>query len=143
MWSSVARLRLRIAGAVVAVAATGCATRAYEPCPVPWSGPLPNDAFERCKAVLERHAERLAIADRTPLRLQTGWAAVDDVAGERRWTVLGDDRVLPLGLAVVVEVRCLREPWLGAPGWGEVRGDAFAERAFAAELAEALSSPRR
>lgn len=135
--------RLLVAAlAAIAGATSGCATTAYAPCPVPWSGPLPPDAFERCKAVLARHADRLAIADRDPLRLQTDWWAADDVAGERRWTVLGDASTRPVGLAVVVEVRCLREPWLGAPGWGEVRGDAFAERAFAAELAEALANPR-
>lgn len=132
---------LRVASAaVIAGALTACATTAYAPCPVPWDGPLPADAFERCKVVLERHADRLAIADRMPLRLQTDWVAADDVAGERRWTVLGDDSVMPVGLAVVVELRCLREPWLGAPGWGAACGDAFAERALAAELAEALSS---
>ncbi|MBL8738463.1 MAG: hypothetical protein JNL12_18680 [Planctomycetes bacterium] len=138
-WPIAARLLLAASAAVLAGAHTACATTAYAPCPVPWDGPLPDDAFERCKAVLERHADRLAIADRMPLRLQTGWVAADDVAGERRWTVLVDDGVEPEGLAVVVELRCLREPWLGSPGWGEACGDAFAERALAAELAEALS----
>jgi hypothetical protein len=140
-WSFVAWLPLAVAGATMAAAMTACATTAYAPCPVPWDGPLPVDAFERCKAVLGRHADRLAIADRQPLRLQTDWVAAHDVAGERRWTVLTDDSTAPVGLAVVVELRCLREPWLGAPGWGEPVGDAFAERAFAAELAEALASP--
>ncbi|MFO1030029.1 MAG: hypothetical protein U1F60_03030 [Planctomycetota bacterium] len=106
---------------------------------MPWEGPLPADAFERCKAVLGRHAGRLAIADREPLRLQTGWVGADDVAGERRWTVLCDDSVVPVGLAVVVELRCLREPWFGTPGWGEPVGEPFAERALAAELADALA----
>lgn len=117
-----------------------CATTAYAPCPVAWEGPLPADAYERCKAVLEVRASRLAIADRAPLRLQTEWQAAEDVAGERRWTVLLDDSVEPPGLAVVVELRCLREPWLGSPGWGEPVGEPFAERELAAQLAEALGS---
>lgn len=139
--SFAARLLLVASGAAIVGALTACATTAYAPCPVPWDGPLPADVFERCKAVLERHADRLAIADRQPLRLQTDWVAAADVAGERRWTVLSDDSTAPVGLAVVVELRCLREPWLGAPGWGEPSGDAFLERALAAELADALSSP--
>ena len=141
-WSFAALRSLVVVGATMAGAMTACATAAYAPCPVPWNGPLPDDAFERCKAVLDRHADRLAIADRQPLRLQTDGVAADDVAGERRWTVLGDDSIAPVGLAVVVELRCLREPWLGAPGWGAPSGDPFVERAFAAELAEALSSRR-
>lgn len=118
-----------------------CATTAYAPCPVAWQGPLPVDAYDRCKAVLEVRASRLAIADRAPLRLQTEWQAAEDVAGERRWTVLQDDSVEPPGLAVVVELRCLREPWLGSPGWGEPVGEPFAERELAAQLAEALGAP--
>lgn len=128
--------------AAVAALAAACHSARYEACPVPLTAPLPADAFDRCQQVLRQHGGGLVTADASPLRLQTGWAPVDDPPGERRCTVFVDDAVDPPGLAVVVELRWLRESWFGIPGWSEPRGDDAAERALAEALAKALAAER-
>ncbi|MFN8826473.1 MAG: hypothetical protein ACK501_16005 [Planctomycetota bacterium] len=128
--------------AAVAALAGACRSAPYAACPVPLTAPLPADAFERCQQVLLQQGGGLVTADASPLRLQTGWAAVDDPPGERRCSVFVDDAVDPPGLAVVVELRWLRESWFGIPGWSEPRGDDAAERALAEALAKALAAER-
>ena len=136
--SSIARTVL----ATVAALAVACHSAPYAACPVPLTVPLPADAFERCQQVLLQQGGGLVVADASPLRLQTGWAAVDDPPGERRCSVFVDDAVDPPGLAVVVELRWLQESWFGVPGWSEPRGDDAAERALADALAKALRDER-
>lgn len=139
--SRIARLaELRSHLLLLAVAA--CRGPAYVACPVNLDRPLPSDTFERCQQVLRQQGAGLAIAQRSPLRLQTGWTPVDDPPGERRMSVFLDDSVEPPGLAVVVELRWLQESWFGVPGWSEPRGDDVAERALAEALAVALRSER-
>lgn len=128
--------------AVVLALVAACHSAPYSACPVPLTAALPADAFERCQQVLLRQGGGLVIADASPLRLQTGWAAVDDPPGERRCSVFVDDAVDPPGLAVVVELRWLQESWFGVPGWSEPRGDDAAERALADALAKALRDER-
>lgn len=128
--------------AAVAALAAACHTAPYSACPVPLTAPLPADAFERCQQVLLQQGGGLVTASASPLRLQTGWAAVDDPPGERRCSVFVDDAVDPPGLAVVVELRWLQESWFGVPGWTEPRGDDAAERALAEALAKALRDDR-
>lgn len=110
---------------------------AYRPCPVDVPGPLPADAFDRCREALLARYETLVLAQAQPLRLQTDWLDAPEVRGERRVSVFTDEA----GLAVVVEVRWLREPWFGAPEWSSVRGDPAAEREVADWLRAALTSP--
>ena len=124
------------------LAVAACRGAAYVACPVAVDRPLPADTFERCQQVLRQLGAGLTVAQREPLRLQTGWAPVDDPPGERRSSVFLDDTVDPPGLAVVVELRWLQESWFGVPGWSEPRGDDAAERALAAALAAALRSER-
>lgn len=124
------------------VLAAACASPPYEPCPVPWQGPLPPDVFQRCREQLLRGYPGLLVADAEPLRLQTAWLATSDPPGERRAAVFLDDRRQPPGLAVVVELRWLRESWITTPGWSEVHGDDAAERELAAAIAAALKAPR-
>lgn len=128
--------------AVVLALVAACHSAPYSACPVPLTAPLPADAFERCQQVLLQQGGGLVTADASPLRLQTGWAAVGDPPGERRCSVFVDDAVDPPGLAVVVELRWLRESWFGVPGWSEPRGDDAAERALADALAKALRDER-
>jgi len=128
--------------AVVLALVAACRSAPYSACPVLLTAPLPAEAFERCQQVLLRQGGGLVIADASPLRLQTGWAAVDDPPGERRCSVFVDDAVDPPGLAVVVELRWLQESWFGVPGWTEPRGDDAAERALAEALAKALRDDR-
>lgn len=131
-----------VAFAALATVSAACGSTPYAACPVPLTAPLPADAFDRCQQVMRQQGGGLVVADASPLRLQTGWAAVDDPPGERRCSVFVDDTVDPPGLAVVVELRWLRESWIGVPGWSEPRGDDAAERQLAAALAEALRGER-
>lgn len=137
-----APLVVRAVSAAVVALAAACHSAPYSACPVPLTAPLPADAFERCQQVLLQQGGGLVTASASPLRLQTGWAAVDDPPGERRCSVFVDDAVDPPGLAVVVELRWLRESWFGVPGWSEPRGDDAAERALAEALAKALAAER-
>lgn len=129
-------------GLVLGSLFAACASSPYAACPVPFDPPLPSDAFARCQQVLLQRGGGLVVADAAALRLQTGWAPVDDPPGERRCSVFLDDSVAPPGLAVVVELRWLQESWLGVPGWSEPRGDDAAERALAEDLAAALRRGR-
>jgi hypothetical protein len=125
--------RSAAAVALVAIAVGACTVR-YRPCPV--DGPLPADAFVRCRDLLRAVCGPLAIADAEPLRLQTEWYEVPGRGLERRASVAHDGE----GLGVVVEARWLRETLIGAPEWSEVRVDRAAERELAERLAAALAS---
>lgn len=118
---------------VLALSVGACTVR-YRPCPV--AGPLPPDAFERCRDLLRAVCGPLAIADSQPLRLQTEWFEVADRGLERRVSVAQEGE----GLGVVVEARWLRETLTGAPEWSEVRIDRAAERQLADRLEAALAS---
>ncbi len=118
---------------LLAFVAAGCAVT-YQPCPVP--GPVPVDAFARCRqALLTRYGE-LAFAEPEPLRLQTDWVEMADLPGERRISVFADGD----GLGVVVEARWLRERMFEPPEWSEVRADPAAERELARWLGDVLTS---
>ncbi|MCB9887617.1 MAG: hypothetical protein H6838_19150 [Planctomycetes bacterium] len=126
----------RRAAVLVALAAAGCAVP-YRACPVELPGPVPADAFARCRqALLARYGE-LAFAEPDPLRLQTDWVEVDELPGERRISVYADGAEL----SVVVEARWLRERWFDTPEWSEVRADPATERQLARWLGEVLTSP--
>lgn len=126
---------------VLATAAlgTGCASSPYEPCPVECVLPLPADAFVRCRRALARDFGPLAEADEAAFRLQTAWSPVADPPGERRATVFRESSARG-DLAVVVELRWLRESLFGLPGWTTARGDAAAERDLAARIRSALAA---
>lgn len=112
-----------------------CAVTPYQPLPVEVPGGLPPDAWDRVRGLLLQRYGGLALADEDGFRLQTPWVpmATGDQPAEQRATVFrqAEDR-----LAVVVEVRFLRFPTWGTPGWGPVQGDAQRER----ELADALAA---
>lgn len=127
------------AGLAVATAA-GCRTPAYAPCPVELAAPLPADAFQRCRDVLRQRYGRLEVVDAGAFRLQSGWSAIQDPAGEQRATVFREDAAGENELVVVVEVRWPAVPLLGAPSWTGPRGDAAAERELAALLRDALTA---
>jgi hypothetical protein len=112
-----------------------CTVRPYEPCPVAWSGPLPADAFATCQRVLAARYGALQVADPEAFLLQSAWAPVADPPGERRASVFLDRGEL----AVVVEVRWVREPVLGLPEWSSIAADQAAERQLAVALAEQLA----
>lgn len=118
----------------------GCAAPPYAPCPVELDQPPPADAFARCREVLLRRYQDLAVADEVGFRLQTEWVPVQDPVGERRATVYREGGAASGGLVVVVELRWLAAPWFGLPNWSQPRGDATAERALAAELQAALGA---
>jgi hypothetical protein len=116
-----------------------CASSGYQSCPVEWSGPLPDDAFARCRTVLLRRYGKLDTADPERFLLQTPWVPVDDPTGERRIALFPDPQQ-PGDLAVVVELRWPEVPLVGPPRWAIARGDAAEERALAAELRAELSA---
>ena len=120
--------------------AAGCGAPSYSPYPLDLGESLPGDAFARCRDVLMHRYEALVRADPAAFLLQTEWAPSQDPPGQRRASVFRDPDV-PGSLAVVVELRRLRIPLLGLPGWGEPRGDAAAERDLADSLREALLGP--
>ncbi|MCB9876085.1 MAG: hypothetical protein H6835_00655 [Planctomycetes bacterium] len=120
-----------------ALALFGCAT-SYSPCPLDFEGPLPDDAFERCAAVLRSSYGALTEADAASFRLQTDWVQVEGEASERRASVFRDD-ARAHSLAVVVERRRLTIPVVGSPHWTTSRGDASAERELVELLHGAIS----
>ena len=133
------RRRCRGALLAVALAAVACATGSYSACPVGLDTAPSADAFAVCRDLLGSRFGALVLADAGAFRLQTAWSATPDEAAERRATVFRTDAGHAADLAVVVEVRRLREPLLGLPGWTEPRGDAAAERELAAALRAALN----
>lgn len=125
---------------LVCAGLAACAAPAYTPCPLDLDQPLPPDAFLRCREVLLRRYDALTESDAEAFRLQTAWSPSQDPPGERRASVYLDAAVAD-SLAVVVELRYVRLPWFGLPGWTSPRGDAAAERELAEELRAALTDP--
>ena len=132
----------RLAALVAVAAVAACTAPRYAPYPFEVQQPLDERAFACCRRVLLRDYGALAVADAAEFRLQTTWTPAEDVAGERRATIYRE--LGPAGgpdeLAIVVEVRRVAVPVLGAPGWTEPRGDELAERALARQLAGALAA---
>jgi hypothetical protein len=123
---------------LLAVLTAACAPSTYAPCPVDVRD-LPADAFARCRGVLEERVGAMAVADEQAFLLQTAWVPFGDKA-ERRASVFRDPAPgVPSALAVVVEVRHIREPLVGLPEWSDSRGDPETERELADALVEALS----
>jgi len=130
---------LRRAAVWCVVVACACAAPRYAPCPVGLAGALPADAFAVCREVLRQRYGDVAVADVDTFRLQSGWVPVQDPPGERRATIVRDDSGRAPDLAVVVELRRVSVPLLGAPGWTTPRGDDAAERDLAQALRAALA----
>ena len=125
---------------LAAVVLAACVSPAYSPCPLDLGHALPADAFARCRDVLLRRYDALTESDAENFRLQTAWSPSQDPPGERRATVYLDT-VVADSLSVVVELRYVRLPWFGLPGWTSPRGDAAAERELVEELRSALADP--
>ena len=133
-----ARTRSMLSLSVLLAAA--CSSPGYSPFPLDLGDELPEDAFARCREVLLRRYETLTRSDADGFLLQTDWAASQDPPGERRASVFRDPEV-DGSLSVVVELRRVKLPMFGLPGWTEPRGDPAAERELAEVLREALADP--
>lgn len=131
--------RASLAPAVLLLA-VACSAPSYSPYPLDLGDELPADAFARCREVLLRRYETLTRVDEAAFLLQTDWASSQEPPGERRASVFRDPDV-PGSLSVVVELRRVKLPMFGLPGWTEPRGDDAAERELAEVLREALSDP--
>ena len=119
-----------------------CAASAYSPLPLELGGRLPQDAYGRCKEVLQNLAA-LDVADEQAFLLRTAWYPIDDPLGERRAAVFPDaDPYAGPDLAVVVEFRRPSMPLFGLPEWSTPRGDHAAERELAESLRQALTAQR-
>ncbi|MBL9078318.1 MAG: hypothetical protein JNL08_12485 [Planctomycetes bacterium] len=116
--------------------AAACASARYAACPLELGGAAPAEAFVACRALLLQRYGALVVDDAATFRLQTVWGAVPGEAAERRATVFRDDAD---ELAIVVELRRIRQPLVGLPAWTAPRGDAAAERELAAALRNELS----
>jgi hypothetical protein len=139
------RCRTRAAASFCAVSvaalAAACASGSYSPYPLALDGGLPPDAFARCRELLLVRFGALAVDDEPGFRLQTAWIATANPPGERRATVYRERIADTDELAIVVELRRITVPLVGAPHWTESYGDDAAERALARELEQVLTAP--
>jgi hypothetical protein len=131
------RSRRSLAALALAFVVAACATPAYSPYPLDLSHQLPADAFLRCREVLLNHYGALSQSDQQAFRLETAWQPISDPPGERRASVFRDQQRAN-SLAVVVELRRLSVPLIGAPYWTTPRGDDMSERQLAEWLRESL-----
>lgn len=129
--------RSRRSVAAMALVLAACATPGYSPYPLDLPHQLPADAFLRCREVLLNHYGALSQSDAQAFRLETAWQPISDPPGERRASVFRDQQRAN-SLAVVVELRRLSVPLVGAPYWTTPRGDDTSERQLAEWLRESL-----
>lgn len=132
---AVERRLIRSAASFATLLVAACAAAGPVATPVAFDGPLPDDAFERCRVVLLQRFGAVIDSDPTWFRAETGWIAFrGDPPGERRAFLF-----LEAGRpAVLVESRLLSVGLFTGPQWQAATADADAARDLAIALRNVL-----